>query len=56
MAKMLAKIMVKNHHNGSLNPKAHFQNELTIEQVVNAPITPGRWDFTIAAASLMGRR
>jgi acetyl-CoA C-acetyltransferase len=36
--RMLAQIAVKNHHNGSLNPKAHFQNELTIEQVVNAPI------------------
>ena len=36
--RMLAQIVVKNHHNGSLNPKAHFQNELTIEQVVNAPI------------------
>jgi acetyl-CoA C-acetyltransferase len=34
----LAKISVKNHHNGSLNPKAHFQNELTEDQVVNAPI------------------
>jgi acetyl-CoA C-acetyltransferase len=36
--RLLAKIAVKNHHNGSLNPKAHFQNELTVEQVVNAPI------------------
>jgi acetyl-CoA C-acetyltransferase len=36
--RLLAKIAVKNHHNGSLNPKAHFQNELTEEQVVNAPI------------------
>jgi len=36
--RLLAQIVVKNHHNGSLNPKAHFQNELTIEQVVNAPI------------------
>lgn len=36
--RILAQIAVKNHHNGSLNPKAHFQNELTIEQVVNAPI------------------
>jgi len=36
--RLLAQIAVKNHHNGSLNPKAHFQNELTIEQVVNAPI------------------
>jgi acetyl-CoA C-acetyltransferase len=36
--RLLAQITVKNHHNGSLNPKAHFQNELTVEQVVNAPI------------------
>jgi len=36
--RILAHIAVKNHHNGSLNPKAHFQNELTIDQVVNAPI------------------
>jgi acetyl-CoA C-acetyltransferase len=36
--RMLAKIAVKNHHNGSLNPKAHFQNELTEAQVVKAPI------------------
>ena len=36
--RLLAEIAVKNHHNGSLNPKAHFHNELSIEQVVNAPI------------------
>jgi acetyl-CoA C-acetyltransferase len=36
--RLLAKIAVKNHHNGSLNPKAHFQNELTEDQVVNAPL------------------
>jgi acetyl-CoA C-acetyltransferase len=36
--RLLAKIAVKNHHNGSLNPKAHFHNELTVDQVVNAPI------------------
>ncbi len=36
--RLLAQIAVKNHYNGSLNPKAHFQNELTIDQVVNAPI------------------
>ncbi len=36
--RLLAKIAVKNHHNGNLNPKAHFHKELTIEQVVNAPI------------------
>lgn len=34
----IAKIAVKNHHNGSMSPKAHFHNEVTLEQVVNAPI------------------
>ncbi|RJR48438.1 MAG: acetyl-CoA acetyltransferase [Desulfobacteraceae bacterium] len=36
--RLLAQIAVKNHHNGSLNPKAHFQNEITIEQVLKSPI------------------
>jgi acetyl-CoA C-acetyltransferase len=36
--RMLAKIAVKNHHNGALHPKAHFQREVTLEQVMNAPI------------------
>ena len=36
--RLLAEIAVKNHDNGSLNPKAHFQNRLTVEQVVRAPI------------------
>ena len=36
--RLLAEIAVKNHHNGSLNPKAHFKNELNVEQVVKAPI------------------
>jgi acetyl-CoA C-acetyltransferase len=36
--RLLAEIAVKNHHNGSLNPKAHYQNELTAEQVLKAPI------------------
>jgi acetyl-CoA C-acetyltransferase len=36
--KLLAQISVKNHHNGSLNPKAHFQKEVTLEQVMNAPM------------------
>ena len=34
----LAQIAVKNHHNGSLNPKAQFQREITLEQAMNAPI------------------
>jgi len=35
---MLAKISVKSHANGSLNPKAHLRNLLTVERVLNAPI------------------
>ena len=34
----LAKVAVKNHHNGSLNPIAQFQKEITIEQVINSPM------------------
>ncbi|HCG90349.1 MAG TPA: acetyl-CoA acetyltransferase [Dehalococcoidia bacterium] len=34
----LANIAVKNHHNGSLNPRAHFQKEITHSQVINAPL------------------
>jgi acetyl-CoA C-acetyltransferase len=36
--KILAKISVKSHHNGSLNPKAHLRREITVEDVLNAPI------------------
>lgn len=34
----LAMISVKNHHNGALNPYAQFQEEITIEDVHNAPM------------------
>jgi acetyl-CoA C-acetyltransferase len=34
----LAKISVKSHHNGSLNPKAHLRREITVEDVLNAPV------------------
>jgi len=34
----LAHISVKSHHNGAMNPKAHLRREITIEQVMNAPI------------------
>ena len=33
----LGKIAVKNHKNGALNPKAHFQRPITLEQAVHAP-------------------
>ena len=34
----LAQIASKNHHNGTMSPKAHFQREVSVEQVVNAPM------------------
>jgi acetyl-CoA C-acetyltransferase len=34
---MLASVAVKNHHNGALDPYAHFQNEVTIDQVLASP-------------------
>jgi acetyl-CoA C-acetyltransferase len=34
---MLAQVAVKNHHHGSLDPYAHFRNEVTLEQVLASP-------------------
>ena len=36
--KMIGLVSVKSHHNGTLNPRAHLRREVTIEQVMNAPI------------------
>jgi acetyl-CoA C-acetyltransferase len=36
--KALAKISVKNHHNGTLNPLAHMRKEITVEKVLKAPM------------------
>ncbi len=36
--RILAHISVKSHHNGSLNPKAHLRREITVEDVLKAPI------------------
>jgi len=33
----MALVAVKNHANGALNPRAHFQKPVTVEQVLNAP-------------------
>ena len=32
----LGMVAVKNHHNGSMNPHAHFQKEITLEQALNS--------------------
>lgn len=34
--KQLAHVAVKNHHNATMNPKAQFRNEITIEQVLGS--------------------
>jgi acetyl-CoA acetyltransferase len=34
----LAKVSVKNHFNGALNPYAQFQKQVTVEEVLNSPI------------------
>ncbi len=34
----LAKIPVKSHRNGALNPYAHFQKEITVEGVLKSPL------------------
>jgi len=34
----LARIAVKNHHNGSLHPKAHLRREISVEQALKAPM------------------
>ncbi len=34
----LAKVAVKNHYHGSLNPLAHFRNRITIDDVLNSPL------------------
>ena len=34
---MLASVAVKNHHNGALDPYAHFQSEVTVQEVLASP-------------------
>lgn len=36
--KILAKIAVKNHHNGTMSPKAHIRGEITEEQALKSPM------------------
>lgn len=36
MQRLLAEITVKNHDNASYNPKAHFQNKVTVDDVMNS--------------------
>ncbi len=36
--RMIGRVSVKSHHNGTLNPKAHLRREVTLDDVVKAPI------------------
>ncbi len=36
--RLIGQIAVKNHHNGMFAPKAHFHREVTIEDVLKAPV------------------
>ncbi|MFC1907401.1 acetyl-CoA acetyltransferase, partial [Chloroflexota bacterium] len=36
--RILARLEVKNHHNGTLAPKSHLKREITIDDVLNAPM------------------
>ena len=36
--RVLAQIASKNHHNGTMNNKAHFQREVSVDQIMNAPM------------------
>jgi len=36
--RMIGMVSVKSHHNGTLNPRAHFQREVSLETVLKAPI------------------
>ncbi|MBN1104778.1 MAG: acetyl-CoA acetyltransferase [Deltaproteobacteria bacterium] len=35
---LLARVSVKSHHNGAMNPKAHLRKEITIADVLKAPM------------------
>lgn len=43
----IARVAVKNHKNGAAHPKAHFRKEITLDEVVSAPMIAyplGRFD------------
>jgi acetyl-CoA acetyltransferase len=49
----LAKVSMKNHYNGSLNPKAHLQRKVTVEEVLTGRLSPIRLGCMTAARRRM---
>ncbi|MGB9740848.1 MAG: thiolase domain-containing protein [Candidatus Bathyarchaeia archaeon] len=49
--KQMAMVAVKNHHNGSLNPKAHMQKEITIETALSSRVIA--WPLKLYDCSLI---
>ena len=47
----MAKVAVKNHHNGNLNPKAHMQKEITVEKAMASK--PVAWPLKLYDCSLI---
>ncbi len=47
----MAMIAVKNHHNGALNPKAHMQKEITLEQALSSRMVA--WPLKLYDCSLI---
>jgi len=49
--KQMAMVAVKNHHNGALNPKAHMQKEITLEQALSSRVVA--WPLKLYDCSLI---
>ncbi len=49
--KQMAMIAVKNHHNGALNPKAHMQKDITLEQAMTSRVIA--WPLKLYDCSLI---
>jgi len=47
----MAQVAVKNHHNGTLNPKAHMQKEITVEKAMTSKVVA--WPLKLYDCSLI---
>ncbi|UCC59192.1 MAG: thiolase domain-containing protein [Candidatus Bathyarchaeum sp.] len=47
----MAQVAVKNHHNGTLNPKAHMQKEITVEKAMASKVVA--WPLKLYDCSLI---